>query len=64
VIGEPVNEAARLCELAKSRSSRLLATADAIEGASENERARWSLGETVTLRGYERPTRLASPVET
>lgn len=63
VIGEPVNEAARLCELAKSHSSRLLATAEAIEGASENERARWSLGETVTLRGHERPTQLASPVD-
>lgn len=63
VIGEPVNEAARLCELAKSHTNRLLATADAIEGASENERARWSLGETVTLRGHERPTRLASLVD-
>jgi adenylate cyclase len=63
VIGEPVNEAARLCELAKSHTNRLLATADAIEGASENERARWSLGDTVTLRGHERPTRLASLVD-
>ena len=63
VIGEPVNEAARLCELAKSRPGGLLATADALECASENERARWSLGETVTLRGHDRPTRLASPVE-
>lgn len=62
VIGEPVNEAARLCELAKSHSSRLLATADAIERASETERARWSLGDSVTLRGHERPTRLAVPV--
>lgn len=63
VIGEPVNEAARLCELAKSRPGRLLATAGALEGASENERARWSLGETVTLRGHERPTRLATPAD-
>jgi adenylate cyclase len=63
VIGEPVNEAARLCELAKSQPGGLLATADALEGASENERTRWSLGETVTLRGHARPTRLASPVE-
>jgi len=62
VIGEPVNEAARLCELAKSRPGRLLATADAIQGASENERVRWTLGETVTLRGHEQPTRLATPV--
>jgi len=63
VIGEPVNEAARLCELAKSHSGALLATADTIERASESEAARWSLGETVTLRGHERPTRLGSPVE-
>jgi adenylate cyclase len=63
VIGEPVNEAARLCELAKSQPGELLATADTLEGASENERAHWSLGETVTLRGHERPTRLASPIE-
>jgi adenylate cyclase len=61
VIGEPVNEAARLCELAKSHPGRLLATAEALQGASEEESARWSLGETVTLRGHERPTRLASP---
>ena len=61
VIGEPVNEAARLCELAKSHPSRLLATAEALQGASENERARWALGDTVTLRGHEQPTRLASP---
>ena len=65
VIGEPVNEAARLCELAKSHPGRLLATADTLVGASENERARWSLGDTVTLRGHDRPTRLAfAPVET
>ncbi|MEB4210640.1 adenylate/guanylate cyclase domain-containing protein [Mycobacterium sp. 94-17] len=63
VIGEPVNEAARLCELAKSHPGRLLATAGAIEGASEKERARWSLGDEVTLRGHERRTRLASPVD-
>jgi adenylate cyclase len=61
VIGEPVNEAARLCELAKSHPGRLLATADAVQGASEEESARWSLGETVTLRGHEEPTQLASP---
>ncbi len=63
VIGAPVNEAARLCELAKSYPDRLLAAADALDGASESERGRWSLGDTVTLRGHERPTRLASPAE-
>ncbi|OBG26995.1 adenylate/guanylate cyclase domain-containing protein [Mycobacterium sp. 852002-51057_SCH5723018] len=64
VIGEPVNEAARLCELAKSHPGGLLATADALERASDSESAHWSLGETVTLRGHDRPTRLASLVDT
>jgi adenylate cyclase len=61
VIGEPVNEAARLCELAKSRPGRLLATADTVQAASEKESARWSLGDTVTLRGHDNPVRLAAP---
>jgi adenylate cyclase len=61
VIGEPVNEAARLCELAKSHPGGLLATAYTVQGAGESERAHWSLGETVTLRGHDHPTRLASP---
>ncbi|MCV7401431.1 HAMP domain-containing protein [Mycobacterium fragae] len=60
VIGEPVNEAARLCELAKSHSPRLLASSDAVNAASENERSYWSLGDTVTLRGHEEPTQLAT----
>ena len=63
VIGEPVNEAARLSELAKSRPGRrVLACADTVAGASESERRRWQIGETVTLRGYEHPTRLATLV--
>jgi adenylate cyclase len=62
VIGEPVNEAARLCELAKSHPTRLLASSDTVRNASENERAHWALGETVTLRGHDEPIRLAAPV--
>jgi adenylate cyclase len=60
VIGEPVNAAARLCELAKSHPGRMLTTADTLQRASESESARWSLGDTVTLRGHDHPTRLAS----
>ncbi|MDC8975818.1 adenylate cyclase, partial [Mycobacterium marinum] len=30
-------------------------------GATETERAHWNLAETVTLRGRDRPTRLAIP---
>ncbi|WP_460355975.1 adenylate/guanylate cyclase domain-containing protein [Mycobacterium sp. ZZG] len=61
VIGEPVNEAARLSELAKNEPHLLVASADAVEGATESERAHWQLGETVTLRGHDQPTRLATP---
>ncbi len=60
VIGDPVNEAARLCELAKERPERLLASEAALERASSAEAARWSLGEAVTLRGRDEPTRLAT----
>ncbi|HEX2212135.1 MAG TPA: adenylate/guanylate cyclase domain-containing protein [Mycobacterium sp.] len=61
VIGEPVNEAARLCELAKDTPGQLLASSDAVCNAGEAERAQWLLGETVTLRGHDEPTRIASP---
>jgi adenylate cyclase len=61
VIGDPVNEAARLCELSKQRPGRLLASATALERAGEHERERWSLGDEVTLRGRPEATRLATP---
>ncbi len=60
VIGEPVNEAARLCELAKKDPHRLLASSSTVDAAGDDEQARWSLGESVTLRGHDQPTRLAS----
>jgi adenylate cyclase len=62
VIGGPVHEAARLCELAKDEPDRLLASSEIVEAAGEDERAHWSLGKTVTLRGHDQPTRLAAPV--
>lgn len=61
VIGEPVNEAARLCELAKSRPGKLLTNSTTVQSASETERGRWCLGETVTLRSHDEPIRLAQP---
>ena len=61
VIGDPVNEAARLCELAKRRPERLLASAAALERADPGERARWARGEEVTLRGRSAPTQLSVP---
>jgi adenylate cyclase len=63
VIGDPVNEAARLCELAKKRLERVLASGSALQLASDAEHEHWSLGEDVELRGRGGPTRLATPVE-
>ncbi|GAB19179.1 adenylate cyclase [Gordonia effusa NBRC 100432] len=51
VIGDPVNEAARLSELAKRDPTRPVASARAIDAASSDEAARWERQETVTLRG-------------
>jgi adenylate cyclase len=61
VIGEPVNEAARLCELSKQVDGHLVASSTTVDNAAEGERVRWTLGETVTLRGHDEPTRLATP---
>jgi adenylate cyclase len=62
VIGEPVNEAARLCELSKNVPGHLVASSDTVCNATESERARWHLGDSVTLRGHDEPTQLATPV--
>jgi len=61
VIGDPVNEAARLTELAKTVPGRVLAAADAVAMAAPEEAARWELGEPTQLRGRPDPTRLATP---
>ncbi|HEX8074195.1 MAG TPA: adenylate/guanylate cyclase domain-containing protein [Thermoleophilaceae bacterium] len=60
VIGDPVNEAARLCELAKGRAERLVASDAAVERAGSTEHGRWELGESTLLRGRDAPTRLAT----
>ena len=61
VIGDPVNEAARLTELAKQRGG-VLASGDAVDGAVQEEAGHWELGESIVLRGRERPTRVARPL--
>jgi adenylate cyclase len=63
VIGDAVNEAARLTELAKERRPRVLASGRAVEAASDEESAHWQAGESATLRGRGEPTELATPVE-
>lgn len=61
VIGDPVNEAARLSDLAKTTSPPAIASADALEAARTDETQRWSPGESVQLRGRSTVTRTASP---
>jgi adenylate cyclase len=61
VIGVPVNEAARLTELAKSVGGRVLANASLLRRASQAEAACWEAAETMTLRGLTKGTLVAVP---
>jgi adenylate cyclase len=60
VIGDPVNEAARLSELAKARPQGVLASQPALGRAGTLGDGRWRLGESVSLRGRQAPPRLAT----
>lgn len=61
VIGDPVNEAARLTELSKSYRPMVLASWDAVEAANRDEQLRWHESGVTELRGRNRTTRLARP---
>ncbi|UGT59101.1 adenylate/guanylate cyclase domain-containing protein [Nocardia asteroides] len=63
VIGDPVNEASRLTELAKDRPERVLASGSALYFADDGEQSFWTTGEEVQLRGRRRMTLLAWPRE-
>jgi adenylate cyclase len=60
VIGDPVNEAARLTDLAKSRGG-VAASGSALDLAADAEAERWERGEPVTLRGRNAATEVAVP---
>jgi adenylate cyclase len=62
LIGRPVNEAARLTDLAKARRGRVLAGEGALERAGE-EAARWNDRGSVALRGQSAPTAIYEPVD-
>ncbi|WP_145238908.1 adenylate/guanylate cyclase domain-containing protein [Prescottella equi] len=62
VIGDPVNEAARLSEIAKNEPGRLLASMTTVERAGTSEATLWTAGDEVVLRGRSLPTRLAHPI--
>ncbi len=51
MIGDPVNEAARLCELAKDRDDGPLASDAALARATEDEAEVWSVNDHTVLRG-------------
>ncbi|MGB8503854.1 adenylate/guanylate cyclase domain-containing protein, partial [Mycobacterium sp.] len=63
VIGDPVNEAARLSELAKLEEGHVLATAMAVSGVLDAEALCWDVGEMVELRGRTASTQVARPLK-
>lgn len=60
VIGEPVNEAARLSELARSEPKRVLASEATVDAASEREQRFWRSRRPVRLRGYDERVAVAT----
>lgn len=62
VIGDPVNEAARLSEFAK-QSGGVAASGAALRRASRIEARRWRITESRTLRGRDMETDVAVPIE-
>jgi class 3 adenylate cyclase len=56
VIGDPVNEAARLTELAKDHAGRVVASAATVQASAPDEQAHWMPEGETTLRGRDVPT--------
>lgn len=61
VIGDPVNESARLSEVAKRDPALPVAAERAIRAASPTEADRWIFTDAQVLRGRGEPTRLYAP---
>lgn len=61
VIGDPVNESARLSEVAKRDTSLPVAAEVAVTAARESESQHWRFTDAATLRGRDVPTRLYAP---
>lgn len=62
VIGDPVNEAARLTEQAKERPERVVASERIVDRAGYGEQRQWRLLEPILLRGRLEETTLAVPL--
>jgi adenylate cyclase len=61
IIGGPVNEAARLTDVAKGRRGRVIASSASLRRAGE-EASHWSSLGSVALRGQSAPTDIYEPV--
>lgn len=62
IIGDPVNEASRLSELAKKYPSRVVANAAMLEDGG-TESSAWRERRAIKVRGRRTPTRIAVPAE-
>jgi len=63
VIGDPVNVAARLCELAKTAPGRVLVDSASVEAAGPEERSHWESRGEVELRGRQRTATVYAPLQ-
>ena len=63
VIGDPVNEAARLATIGKDLPGRLLAATHVVETADAAEQRCWERHADVQLRGRQEPTCTSVPVD-
>ncbi|MEO3760102.1 adenylate/guanylate cyclase domain-containing protein [Mycobacterium sp. B14F4] len=63
VVGDPVNEAARLADRAKDFDARVLCSDAALERATEAERHQWAAQGSEVLRGRSSPTEFSTPAE-
>lgn len=62
VIGDAVNTAARLTEIAKTTPGQVLTNASTLHQASQHERRHWTVMKSVELRGRNMLTQLARPL--
>ena len=63
VVGDAVNEAARLADLAKDFDERVLCSGAAIKQAAEAERSHWAAHGSEVLRGRSEATDISVPVQ-
>jgi adenylate cyclase len=64
VIGDPVNEAARLADLAQTSDRHILSSAAAVDRADDEERQHWVARGSTVLRGRSEPTDISAPSDT